>query len=116
MSDDGWSIVDKPHTELLRGEMTMKVMDTQLVVGNNKPRNPDRWVIDADHSEDSSGVEMLIPMTCFIAGGNVNKRQESYVTHVTYTIAEHGLTVPSSPGFDVPDRIDGEPVVVDPDT
>lgn len=116
VSDDGWSIVDKPLQDLLRGEMSMKLMDTQVVVGNNKPRNPDRWVIDADHSEDSSGVEMLIPMTCFIAGGNVNKRQESYVTHVTYTIAEHGLTVPSSPGFDVPDHIDGEPVVVDPNT
>ena len=113
VKDDGWNIVDKAPTELLRGEMTMKMNDTQLVVGHNKPRNPDQWVIKADESEDSSGVQMLIPMTCYIAGGNVNERQESYITHVTYTIAEYGVTVPEVDGVELPDFIHGKPVTVD---
>lgn len=113
VKDDGWNIVDKAPTELLRGEMTMKMNDTQLVVGHNKPRNPDQWVIKADESEDDSGVQMLIPMTCYIAGGNVNERQETYVTHVTYTIAEYGITVPEIDGVELPDFIHGEPVTVD---
>lgn len=113
VKDDGWNIVDKAPTELLRGEMTMKMNDTQLVVGHNKPRNPNQWVIKADESEDDSGVQMLIPMTCYIAGGNVNERQETYITHVTYTIAEYGVTVPEVDGVELPDFIHGKPVTVD---
>lgn len=119
VGDDGWDIVDKPVAELLRGEMTMRMKDTQLTVGNNSPRNPGQWVIEADKSDDNSGVEMLIPMACYIAGGNVNERQEVYVAHVTYTIAEHGITLPEVgeeesgvPGFTLPDFVDGEPVTV----
>lgn len=113
VKDDGWNIVDKAPAELLRGEMTMKMNDTQLVVGHNKPRNPDQWVIKADESEDDSGVQMLIPMTCYIAGGNVNEKQETYITHVTYTIAEYGVTVPEIDGVELPDFINGKPVTVD---
>lgn len=110
VSADGWNIVDKAPAELLRGEMTMKMKDTQLVMGHNKPLNFERWVIAADKSEDDSGVEMLIPMTCYIAGGNVNERGEEYIAHVTYTIAEYGLTVPEVDGVELPDVIGGQPV------
>ena len=116
VTDDGWSIVDKAPNDLVRGEMTMKMKDTQLVVGHNKPRNQSQWVIKADESEDDSGVEMLIPMTCYIAGGNVNERQEAYITHVTYTIAEYGVTVPDVDGVEVPDFIHGKPVTTTPNS
>ena len=113
VSMDGWSIVNKVPADLLRGEMTMKLADTQVVGGHNKPVNWNRWVIPADQSDDKSGNEMLIPMTCYIAGGNVNAQQESYVAKVTYTIAEHGITVPNVEGMDIPDTIQGQPVTVD---
>lgn len=114
VSADGWNIVNKAPTELVRGEMSMKVKDTQLVVGHNKPVNFNQWVIEADKSEDDSGVEMLIPMTCYIAGSNVNENGEKYIAHVTYTIAEYGITLPEVDGVELPDTIDGKPVTVVP--
>lgn len=114
VSGDGWLIVDKDPAALLRGEMSMLMKDTQLIAGHNTPRNPHQWVIAADHSEDDSGVEMLIPMSCYIAGGNVNEEGEAYITRVTYTIAEYGITVPEVEGVEIPDVIDGEPVTVVP--
>lgn len=113
VSNDGWAIVDKQPADLLRGEMAMRLKDTQLVMGHNKPRNPDQWVVEADTSENEQGVEMLIPMSCQIAGGNVNAEGEAYIAHVTYTIAEHGITVPEVDGVEIPDFIHGEPVTVD---
>ncbi len=110
VSGDGWMIVDKDQKDLLRGEMTMNLYGTQVLLGHNKPANPERWIIAGDSSDDDSGTKMVIPMTCYIAGGNVNEQQESYVTKVTYTIAEHGITVPKVDGVDWPDQIGGEPV------
>lgn len=112
VSNDGWLIVDKAPQDLLQGEMSMKMKETQLVLGHNTPAQ--RWIIGADHSEDDSGAEMLIPMSCYIAGGNVNERAEQYIAHVTYTIAEYGKTVPYVEGVEYPDAIDGQPVTVEP--
>lgn len=83
----GWNIVDKDRKELQRGEMSMLLNDTQLVEGDNTPADSENWIIAKDDSDDNSGVDFNIPMTCFIAGGNVNSREESFVTKVTYTIA-----------------------------
>lgn len=115
VSADGWTITDKAPFDLLRGEMTMNMLGTQLVYGHNTPSNPERWIIAEDGSEDESGTKMVIPMTCYIAGGNVNERQESYVAKVTYTVAEHGVTVPAVDGETIPDVINGQPVTVVPD-
>lgn len=114
VSADGWTITDKAPLDLLRGEMTMNMLGTQLVYGHNTPSNPERWIIAEDSSEDESGTKMVIPMTCYIAGGNVNERQESYVAKVTYTVAEHGVTVPAVDGATIPDFINGQPVTVAP--
>ena len=99
----GWNIVDKDPQSLQRGEMTMRLNDLQLTTGSNAITNPEKWRIPAD-------TQQLLPLTCYIAGGNVNERQESYVTSITYTVAEYGVTVPEVDGVEIPDTIHGEPV------
>lgn len=96
----GWNIVNKNRDDLLRGEMTMKLNDTQLIMGDNIPVDRENWIIPKDDTADNSGVEMDIPMTCYIAGGNVNTREESYVTKVTYTVAPVSGTAGGS-GIDI---------------
>ncbi len=44
-----------------------------------------------------------------MAGGNVNDRQEAFLTRVTYTIAEYGVTIPGETDVDIGDVIDGQP-------
>lgn len=99
----GWNIVDKNPQTLQRGEMTMHLNGLQLTMGSNTITNPEKWRIPAD-------TQQLLPLTCYIAGGNVNERQESYVTSITYTVAEYGVTVPEVDGVEIPDTIHGEPV------
>ena len=99
----GWNIVDKDPQTLQRGEMTMRLNGLQLTTGSNAITNPEKWRIPAD-------TQQLLPLTCYIAGGNVNERQESYVTSITYTVAEYGVTVPEVDGMEIPDTIHGEPV------
>ena len=99
----GWNIVDKDPQTLQRGEMTMRLNGLQLTTGSNAITNPEKWRIPAD-------TQQLLPLTCYIAGGNVNERQESYVTSITYTVAEYGVTVPEVDGVEIPDTIHGEPV------
>lgn len=99
----GWNIVDKDPQTLRRGEMTMRLNGLQLVMGSNAITNPDKWILPAD-------TQQLLPLACYIAGGNVNERQESYVTSITYTVAEYGVTVPEVDGVEIPDTIHGEPV------
>ena len=99
----GWNIVDKDPQTLQRGEMTMHLNGLQLTMGSNTITNPEKWRIPAD-------TQQLLPLTCYIAGGNVNDRQESYVTSITYTVAEYGVTVPEVDGVEIPDTIHGEPV------
>ena len=99
----GWNIVDKDPQTLQRGEMTMHLNGLQLTMGSNTITNPEKWRIPAD-------TQQLLPLTCYIAGGNVNERQESYVTSITYTVAEYGVTVPEVDGVEIPDTIHGEPV------
>lgn len=99
----GWSIVDKDTQNLQRGEMTMRLNGLQLTTGGNAVSNPEKWRIPAD-------TQQLLPLTCYIAGGNVNERQESYVTSIAYTVAEYGVTVPEVDGVEIPDTIHGEPV------
>ncbi len=86
VSADGWNVVDKDPTELLRGEMSMKLKDTQVTTGHNSPKNSRRWIIGYSE-EEGEGVKLNIPMTCYIAGGNVNDKEENYIAHVTYTLA-----------------------------
>ena len=43
-----------------------------------------------------------------MAGGNVNDRQEAFLTRVTYTIAEYGVTIPGETDVDIGDVIDGQ--------
>ena len=99
----GWNIVDKDPQTLQRGEMTMHLNGLQLTMGSNTITNPEKWRIPAD-------TQQLLPLTCYIAGGNVNDRQESYVTSITYTVAEYGVTVPEVDGVEIPDTIHGDPV------
>ena len=99
----GWNIVDKDPQTLQRGEMTMHLNGLQLTMGSNTITNPEKWRIPAD-------TQQLLPLTCYIAGGNVNERQESYVTSITYTVAEYGVTAPEVDGVEIPDTIHGEPV------
>ena len=44
-----------------------------------------------------------------MAGGNVNDRQEAFLTRVTYTIAEYGITIPGDTDVEIGDVIDGQP-------
>ena len=110
MSNNGWNIVDKPQPDLKRGELSMKLADTQLVMGHNTPRTP--WIIDAGRDKDGNEAAVVypIPMLCNMAGGNANERSEAFLTRVTYTIEEYGLTVPGETDVEIPDVIDGKPV------
>ena len=112
VSADGWNIVDKARNDLLRGEISMQLNGTQLVMGNNTPAGRENWIIAPDESEDKSGVERILPLECFIAGGNVNERSEVYLTRVTYTVGEYGITLPYVEGVEYPEFINGEPVFV----
>lgn len=112
VAQNGWTITDKAPLELQRGELSMKMKDTQLVTGSNTPLNQEQWVIEG--GEEENGVKFDIPLTCYIAGGNVNDAEETYVTKVTYTVAEYGITVPEVEGVELPSIIDGEPVTVIP--
>lgn len=109
VSNNGWSIVDKPQSELKRGELSMKLDDTQLVMGHNTPRTP--WIIDPGRDADGneSGTVLPLPLLCNMAGGNVNDRQEAFLTRVTYTIAEYGITIPGETDVEIGDVIDGQP-------
>lgn len=110
-SGDNFLITNKAPLDLLRGEMSMNVLGTQLVPGANAPANPERWIVAADESEGEAGVFLHLPLTCYIAGGNVNDATVcTPVTKVTYTIAEYGKTVPEVEGFELPDDIHGQPV------
>ena len=82
----GWNIVDRDRNDLQRGEMSMNLNGTQLVNGDNTPTNHEEWVIGKDDTADNSGVEFILPMKCYIAGGNVNDAGENFVTKVTYTL------------------------------
>lgn len=112
VAQNGWNITDKAPLELQRGELSMKMKDTQLVTGHNTPFNQEQWVVEG--GEEENGVKFDIPLTCYIAGGNVNDAEESYVTKVTYTVAEYGITVPEVEGVELPSIIGGEPVTVIP--
>lgn len=112
VSADGWNIVDKARNDLLRGEISMQLNGTQLVMGNNTPAGRENWIIAPDESEDKSGVERILPLECFIAGGNVNERSEVYLTRVTYTVGEYGITLPYVEGVEYPEFVNGEPVFV----
>ena len=109
VSNNGWNIVDKPQSELKRGELSMKLDDTQLVMGHNTPRTP--WIIDPGRDSDGneSGTVLPLPLLCNMAGGNVNDRQEAFLTRVTYTIAEYGITIPGETDVEIGDVIDGQP-------
>ena len=85
----GWNIVDKTRDDLLRGEMSMFLNDTQLVMGHQAPADFTNWLILRDDSTDHEGVKKTLPMTCYIAGGNVNDSGEDFVTKVTYTVAPY---------------------------
>lgn len=112
VSADGWNIVGKARNDLLRGEISMQLNGTQLVMGNNTPAGRENWIIAPDESEDKSGVERILPLECFIAGGNVNERSEVYLTRVTYTVGEYGITLPYVEGVEYPEFVNGEPVFV----
>lgn len=109
VSNNGWNIVDKPQSELKRGELSMKLDDTQLVMGHNTPRTP--WIIDPGRDADGneSGTVLPLPLLCNMAGGNANDRQEAFLTRVTYTIAEYGITIPGDTDVEIGDVIDGQP-------
>lgn len=85
----GWDIVNKARTDLKRGEMSMLLNDTQLVMGHQDPSNFENWLILRDDSGTREGVKKTLPMTCYIAGGNVNDAGEEFVTKVTYTVAPY---------------------------
>lgn len=89
VSNDGW-VITPNSMELKAGEMYMQMNGVKLQTGKNQPDNPEKWIIAADESEDAAGVFARLPMTCYIAGDNVNDAGEEYVTKVTYTIAEAG--------------------------
>ena len=85
----GWNIVsgEKSLSELNAGEMQMKMRDTQLMNGKNKPKDPDNWIIDkAKDPANGIGSYLDIPMTCQMAGGNVNDEGCKFVTKVEYTV------------------------------
>ena len=93
VSDNGWNIVSN-STNLKAGEMFMQMNGVALQTGSNIPNNPEKWIIPKDSSggEDSQtgieGVFANLPLTCYIAGGNVNDVGESFITEVTYHISE----------------------------
>ena len=128
VSDDGWVLRDAMGIEsvdpadwsaskyfadrntLQAGEMYMRLMDTTLKMGDNTPSNQLNWVIDAGDPDNDIGVFKRVPVTAYIASGNVNDAGCSYITRVTYTIAEYGLTLPEQPDETLPDSTGGLPV------
>lgn len=110
VSEDGWRIVDKAPKELLKGEMSMNMNGLQLVSGSNDmSKQLHKWVIGKDASADKSGQFKLLPLKCYIAGGNVNAANHSFVTKVKYTIEEYGITLPEGEK-ELPPQISGQPV------
>lgn len=85
----GWNIVNKLPHDLRRGEMSMFLNDTQLVMGHQDPADFENWLILRDDSGNHEGVKKVLPMECYIAGGNVNEAGEDFVTKVTYTVAPY---------------------------
>lgn len=85
----GWNIVNKARADLKHGEMSMYLNDTQLSMGHQDPENFENWLILRDDSGTHEGVKKTLPMTCYIAGGNVNDAGEDFVTKVTYTVAPY---------------------------
>lgn len=97
VSEDGWSIVDKAPADLLRGEMSMNMNGLQLVNGENDlSGQAHKWIIGKDESDDGSGQFKHLPLLCYIAGGNVNDADHSFVTKVTYTIEELNSSNPGA--------------------
>lgn len=110
VSEDGWRIVDKAPKELLKGEMSMNMNGLQLVNGQNDLTGiQHKWIIGKDNSDDDSGQFKLLPLKCYIAGGNVNAADHSFVTKVKYTIEEYGITLPEGEN-ELPPQISGQPV------
>ena len=64
----------------------MRLKDTVVTMGDNTPTTKSNWVIAAGDPDTGTGVFMGIPIAAYIAGGNVNDAQHSYITRVTYTI------------------------------
>lgn len=87
---DGWRIV--PESEDLKaGEMYMNMNGIDLRVGDNIPSDRNNWIIDkAEDHENRIGTYKKLPLTCRIAGGDVNEAGETYVTKVCYTISGYG--------------------------
>ncbi len=75
-------------------KMYVKMNDTVLKLGHNTPHAISNWVATKGNADTGEGTFLKLPLTCYIAGGNVNDANESYVMNVTYTIAEHGKTLP----------------------
>lgn len=110
VSEDGWRIVDKAPKELLKGEMSMNMNGLQLVSGSNDMSEQlHKWIVGKDASADKSGQFKLLPLKCYIAGGNVNAADHSFVTKVKYTIEEYGITLPEGEN-ELPPQISGQPV------
>ena len=63
---------------------------TQLKMGHNTDIDLDKWRVEEDTSDDHAGVYLNLPMTCYMAGGNVNAGGESFVTKVTYFVGIPG--------------------------
>ena len=93
VSNDGW-ILSSDVNNLKAGEMYVKMNDTVLKLGHNTPHAISNWVATKGNADTGEGTFLKPPLTCYIAGGNVNDANESYVMNVTYTIAEHGKTLP----------------------
>ena len=93
VSNDGW-ILASDTRDLKAGELYMKMNDTVLKSGHNKPYFLENWVVGKGDVDKGEGKFLNIPLTCYIAGGNVNDAVDTYVTQVTYTIAEHEKTLP----------------------
>ena len=93
VSNDGWILSDST-SNLKAGEMYVKMNDTVLKLGHNTPHAISNWVATKGNADTGEGTFLKLPLTCYIAGGNVNDANESYVMNVTYTIAEHGKTLP----------------------
>ena len=104
---DGW-VINNDVANLKRGEVSLQMKDTTLEYGSNTPTNPHEWIVGK--STTSDGTKMLIPMTSYMAGGNVNDAGEFYLAKVTFTVAEYGKTLPVIAGVTLPETQDGEVV------
>ena len=74
--------------------MCVKMNDTVLKLGHKTPHAISNRVAAKSYVSIAERTFLNSPLTCYIAGGNVNDANESYVMNVTYTIAEHGKTLP----------------------